>query len=188
MNYLTQNQLISLTDKLTYYDVEQKAWEQEPNGFEANAHHVLTHLTKDVVNKDYTKRKLVEEEIAPDAVAYAIRLRRWAGIHPNQPVNWSVGTEQGSDLRRLGRIPLNLAFTLEANALLATHLHDLDHHKTRERAIENRSQIISGASDLLIVSADAAANQYRFSIIEAFDNRLAQLRERFDIPQPTVKS
>ena len=73
---IAQSELDQIDQKLRYYDVVQGAWEQEANGFEANANHVLTHLAKDLATKDFSDTEIVRDAIAPDSLAYGLRLAR----------------------------------------------------------------------------------------------------------------
>jgi hypothetical protein len=74
---ITASELESCAEKLRVYDVVQGGWEQEPNGFGANAGHVLTHLTKDLTNRNFSDSGIVRTALAPDSLQYALRLSRW---------------------------------------------------------------------------------------------------------------
>jgi len=83
---LAGDNLETCAAKLYTYDVAQGAWEQEPNGFKANANHVLTHLAKSLVAKNFGDAHTNKTEIAPDSVQYALRLARWSSV-PVQDLN-----------------------------------------------------------------------------------------------------
>lgn len=185
-SFLNKSEFATLSEKLTYYDVDQRGWEGESSGFEANAHHVLTHLVKDLANKDYCSAKVQEEELAPDALMYGIRLRRWVAI-PTDEEFLDLGPENqaGSIVHRLGgELILSAAFTIEAAGVLSTHLHDIDHAKTHEEAKANRYKKIGRTADLLILSSQVAAFEHGFDIRQAFEDRLSVIRRRSNIPQP----
>lgn len=181
--------LESMAEKLHVYDVDQGAWEQEGNGFEANARHVLTHLAKDVVGKDFTDVDLVRGAIAPDSIQYALRLSRWAGVGVSEIVEVTEVEEIARDFVEMDRVGLPWGFPSFAGAvnILAQNLHDIDHAKTREDALRGTYDAMRSTSRLLVNSASIQSHQHGFSLVDAFDARLATLRNRFGIPEPTEK-
>jgi hypothetical protein len=187
---LTVEDLEVCAEKLYVYDVEQGAWEQEPHGFEANAKHVLTHLAKDIVNKDFSSPELVQTAIAPDSMQYALRLGRWAGVEPQDMLvspgdEWNVRRLIARQVsRHRGSVIVHATAFAEAMGELASNLHDLDHASTREVAIASRQDAMRETGRLLVNSARLQAEGHQFDLMEAFDARLAHLRERFGIPQP----
>jgi len=186
MPRLTAEQIIDMRQKLDYYDVVQHGWEQEHNGFEANAKHVLAHLTKDLMSKNYVQEHQVRTEIAPDLLQHGLRLQRWAGIEPGAlPVEWRDSRANTDKIKHhLGGLSTQVAILLEANAVLANNMHALDHQKDRPAAEASRYESIGRASGLLICSAEFQAELFNFDLCQAFDDRLAALRKRFKIPQP----
>jgi hypothetical protein len=72
INMLDYETIDRCAAKLWVYDVSDQAWEQEPNGFEVNASHVLTHLSKALWSKDFSDSNVVRTEIAPDSLQYAL--------------------------------------------------------------------------------------------------------------------
>ena len=176
-----------LDQKLRVYDVDQGAWEQEPNGFAANARHVLTHLTKDMVGKDFSDVDLVRESIAPDSVQYALRLSRWSLVKGAYLAEVTDTEESVRSIAEKGleNLPWGFASFAGAVCLLAQNLHDMDHKKTRDRASKDTHDTMRSVSRLLIDSASIQSNQYGFSLVKAFDARLSVLRNRFNIPEPT---
>jgi len=185
---ITNVNLEVLAEKLHTYDVDQEAWEQEANGFEANAGHVLTHLAKDLVGKNFDDEELVRTAIAPDSVQYGLRLARWSGIGIADVVTMGEAEE---DIRSeveasfdFKKLPWGFASFAGGMRTLAVHLHDAEHKSTREATLRGRQASMRSASRLLINSASIQSYQLNFSLPEAFDNRLAFLRNRFGIPQP----
>lgn len=178
--------LVACADKLYVYDVLQKGWEQEPNGAHANAMHVLTHLTKDLVRKDFGDKQTVQEEIVPDAIQYAIRLARWSNSDVEDLVPKVNGPEGVAihAAKQLGGMITSAAAWAEAAGYLASNLHDIDHANKRESAVTRQAGSMIAAGQMLITCAELASEQYSVNSIEAFDSRLSQLRERFGIPQP----
>lgn len=174
--------------KLWVYDVLQQAWEQEPNGFEANAHHVLTHLTRTLWNKDFKDEVTVKTEIAPDSLQFALRLIRWGELPPHRlfAMNDPFGViERATEQKNLD-VPVHQVAFLQGTAILAEHLHALGHSSEREEAIKTRQSSVIGSGAVLMASAQYQAEEFGFDLIEAFDDRLAALRERFNIPDPAA--
>lgn len=185
---ITADELRDASEKLRVYDVEQRAWEQEPNGFVANASHVLTHLTKDLLGKNFDDKDLVRTAIAPDSLQYGLRLARWSGIHVADLVSMTMVEEeirsQVEESLNYSKLPWGFASFAGGVRVLSMHLHDLGHIKEKDRALLARQDAMRSASRLLIDSASIQAHQSGFPLSKAFDNRLASLRERFGIPQP----
>jgi hypothetical protein len=179
--------LQACAEKLYVYDVEQRGWEQEGRGFEVNAHHVLTHLVKESLNKNFSDPDVVSGEIAPDAMQYAIRLGRWSGLETSDLMPYAKGARYIAEHAglRVGTVPVHWAAHAEAAGKLASNLHDLGHVAIREEAVGNRGGSMIYVARQLITCAEVAAETYGFDPLVAFDDRLAQLRERFGIPQPT---
>ncbi len=183
-----KNTLEMFAEQLHVYDVDQGAWEQEPNGFEANVGHVLTHLAKDLTGKNFNDRVLVRSAIAPDSIQYGLRLARWSRINIADLVDMDEAeediraeVENGFDSNEL---PFGFASFAGAMRTLAVHLHDINHESTREGALSNRPASMLSAARLLIDSASIQSFQFDFSLEEAFDARLSFLRDRFGIPHP----
>jgi hypothetical protein len=187
---ISSDNLEVLAHKLHVYDIDQGAWEQEGNGFEANARHVLTHLAKDVVTKDFSDEDLVRGAIAPDSIQYALRLSRWAGVETDEILELTQKEEDIRDTAEDGLrdLPWGYASFAGAVGVLAGNLHDLDHASARDGAVRGTHKAMRSASRLLLNSASIQSYQYGFSITEAFDNRIAVLRRRFSIPEPTERS
>src|SRR5690606_20534211 len=85
MRFITERSLptniyTDLAEELRVYDIDQNGWEHEDKGLEANANHTLKELVR-ARRKDMFEPSVVEGELAPDAVQYALRLVRWANIH-----------------------------------------------------------------------------------------------------------
>lgn len=180
-------ELERLSQTLHVYDVDQRAWEQEGNGLEANARHVLTHMAKSLVTKDFSDPDVVRDEIAPDSIQYALRFGRWANIGIADLLKKTNKEEHArSDAEEsLGRRPpMGFPSFVGATGVLAAHLHDLDHRSTREAALASAHEEIRSAARLLMDSANIQAFQFDFELEEAFDARLVVLRNRFGIPDP----
>lgn len=182
-------QLESMAHKLEVYDVRQGAWEQEPNGYEANAKHVLTHLAKDLALKDFNDPQVVEKEIAPDMAQYAFRLVRWGNVGPHMVLDHTqLRSSQLVDLaRRYQGLPEHQVATIAGMSALAKNLHDWDHASTRLEAQTDLRLKSALPARYLFMSAVAASEKYEFDLSETFDNRLNSLRERFGVPQPPTE-
>jgi hypothetical protein len=183
---LAKYELESLSDKMHVYDVDQGGWEQEANSIQANARHVLFHLTKDLVYKDFLDPVIVQTAIAPDSVQYALRLGRWVGLNPERlhvsrsEILIAEELDPGSD-----QSPLHLTAFKEAVGILAGNLHDLDHKKTQADALRHQPDLFRQAGRMLIYSASIQSAEYDFNLVETFDDRLSGLRRRFNIPEPS---
>ena len=87
--------------------------------------------------------------------------------------------------RKLGDgVHKHLAAFADAAGTLAANLHDLDHVDTREKATANRAHDITASGRMLIACANMSAEIFDFDLMEAFDARLAELRQRFNLPEP----
>jgi hypothetical protein len=176
-------------EKLRVYDVEQGAWEHEQGGFAANATHVLYHVVKDFPGKNLSEDRVVETEVAPDCVQYALRLMRWTG----QEASAVLPTDdQGNTTRvlasekRFASVPLHQLAFMEAGATIARQLHNYDHERTKALATTNEIHAARRAGRLLMYAADLQAEGFDFDLFEAFDTRLANLRQRFGIAEPST--
>jgi hypothetical protein len=173
--------------RLSVYDVEQGAWEQESHGYIANATHVLTHLAKGLTTKDFLDAEIVQGELAPDSVQYALRLMRWTG---QTSLNGAPGPREigyVNDRHRLANfasMPRHQIAYMGATARLAAGLHDEGHESTRARAEDERNFFAKDAAKLLLYSASLQADAFNFDLAAAFDHRLSVLREHFGIPDP----
>jgi hypothetical protein len=185
---ITTANLEVLAEKLRVYDVDQQAWEQEPNGFEANAGHVLTHLVNNLVGKNFENEDLVRSAIAPDSLQYGLRLARWSGIHVADLVSVTMTEEhmrsQVEESLGYRKLPWGFASFAGGMHALSMHLHNMGHAREKDGAVHTRQAAMRSASRLLINSASVQAHQLDFSLIKAFDDRLSSLRARFGIPQP----
>lgn len=183
---LTTGEITVMDEQLRVYDVDQHGWEQEGMGFDANATHVLLHLIKAKIDKNFADPEVVQTELAPDAIQYGLRLGRWADQTPSQ-----LADAQAEPLQQfhqelvaphtptIGRPAMR-----EAIATLARHLHDRGHAKTEAGALTNRPAVARTAAGLLLVCASLQADAFGFSLPDAFDARLAALRKRFGIAPP----
>lgn len=183
---ITTIDLERMDASLRVYDIYQGAWEQEPNGFESNTRHLLTHLAKDLAGKDFADDDLVRTAIAPDSVQYGLRLGRWAGVSIDHLARIKTRDQEVRSKVEVGLkdLPWGLACFVGATGILAQHLHDLDHAKNRDEALSNRSDTVGSAARLLIHSASIQAHQIGFPMTDAFDDRITFLRKRFGIPEP----
>lgn len=183
-HFLSYKEAANLTSKLIDYDVRDSGWEHESRGFEFNANHVLKHLVRDTMRKDFFDEKVVKSEIVPDSLQYAFRLARWAGLRREYMLPNQSSVLQTEAFDRLQRISSpRIGAYQHAQSKLADHLHDLDHVSLREVALEERFSAISTVGRLLVHSAQLSANEFGFDLPQAFDDRLTQLRERFNIPE-----
>lgn len=174
--------------ELFTYDIVQAGWEQEPNGFTANAEHMLTHLAKDGFRKDFSDPELVPSSIAPDNLMYALRIARWAGsispkklitpIYDFMSIDGNISPNYDTDSNRA------LAAHRAATVTLADLIHDESHASTAEGARTGRINKALRCSRLLVASCEFHLEDFDFDLRETFVNRLSTLRDRFGIPAP----
>lgn len=183
---INQAELERCNSKLFVYDVTQRGWEQEPNGFKANIQHTLTHLGKDVYQKDFTDPEKAQFAIAPDNLMYALRVARWGNVLPKQIVSSDTSAKISTD-RRLdyfNSLPEPVISQLAAIDAVADLIHEEDHIKSREKALGERFNKVLYASRLLLLGVNQQIEKFDFNIEDSFDYRLDFLRRKFNIPQP----
>lgn len=176
-------------EKLKVYDVDQAAWEQEPNGFKANVTHALCHLAKDITGKNFEDCETIQSAIAPDSLQYALRFARWTG----QTSRVVLPTRDQVNIVNLlarnngfGAMPLPQVAFVEAAATIARNLHDQDHATTKTEADYDILHSARRAGRLLVYGACLQADEHGFDLPEAFDERLTNLRTRFGISEPAA--
>lgn len=183
---VSESTLNACDRELFTYDVVQAGWEQEQNGFTANAEHMLMHLVKDGFRKDFSDQELVINSIAPDNLMYALRIARWAGsISPKKLVtpiydfmsfdyNFSPNFDKDS----------NMAYAAHraATDTLADLVHEESHASSAEAARPERINKALRCSRFLVASCEFHLEDFEFNLRESFVNRLSHLRERFSIP------
>ncbi|MCB9822341.1 hypothetical protein H6801_03185 [Candidatus Nomurabacteria bacterium] len=185
MSEISREKLLKFYDDLKYYDVDQRGWEQEPNGAVVNSMHVLLHIMKDVNSKDFSDETKVKEAIAPDALQYAMRFLRWSGSGVAEGSSqFNITEVEGETKKNLGKLPVGMYEWIEAGTLLAQNLHDIDHQDKRVEAETQLNQTLVSASALLGQSAITMSVHYKFDLEQAFYDRLYDLREHFGIPHP----
>ncbi|HUA13148.1 MAG TPA: hypothetical protein VL989_01475 [Candidatus Sulfotelmatobacter sp.] len=184
---LSKAELRDLSGPLYTYDVEQGGWDLEDKGLRANAQHVMTHLVKDLVGKDFGDRNTVEFVIAPDCLQYALRFARWNSDSSDRVYPGDRSLSGFIDLSERGNFkatPLYFAEFAEAAATLAEELHELDHEDEEDGYAGDLPHAMLESGVLLVASAMEQAQTFEFDLVDAFGKRLDSLRERFQIPQP----
>lgn len=177
-----------MAEELRVYDIEQRGWEHETQGFDANASHVLTHLAKGLLIKDFGDPNQVECEIAPDSVQYALRFARW-GEFPvatitDSPLSFVDEHPPAAPLWERGDEAPGLRPYISATILLNAYVHDLGHTEARLLARRDVGETAVRISRHLLYSAQEQAAAFGFPLSTAFYDRLIELRDRFHIPQP----
>lgn len=167
---------------LYHYDVVQGAWEQDGHGQAANIGHIQYHLARDTTRKDFTDPAVVEGEIAPDGLAYAIRLARYSAVSlaqilPDAETEDIVAGVAG----RFGSAPDHFVAWLNASSVLADAVHGLDHKSEFGPTAAELPRQSTKAARLLLYCADLQASQHNFSLGESLEKRLDGLRQRFGI-------
>ncbi len=180
MILMSADALDEMAGNLYVYDVIEGGWKHEDDGFELNAHRVLSSIVKGMFHRDFTSTWEVPKFIAPDTVRYGLRLGRWTQQSPNDLVPASREEVIATRLaNRVGETPVSQAAVWEATEKLAGNLDDLSHASTREAAIDKRVPVIQDVVRLLLVSANLQAESLGFDLVEAFDARLETLNRQF---------
>lgn len=172
-------------EKLRVYDVIQGGWEHDPDPYLVNASHILLHLSKGMTAKSFADPDTSANSIAPDHMQHALRLGRWIDC----PVDDLIPTNEQKHVteelaQSFGSMPMHQVAAIEASATLASNLHDLDHDSSQMKGEGSVPLTAMRASRFLLYSVELQAEEHDFDMFEAFDARLANLRERFDIPEP----
>ena len=188
MHIFHGEQLQNLSRELYVYDVLQQGWQQELKGYELNAKHTLTHLSKNFI-KNFRDARVLAEEIAPDSVMYALRLARWNCVDPiitpgDMLVDNGHLQDAGSMAARFPGIPLHQAAYIAATTALGGHTHGFDHDEFHELTVTHQPYAVREIGGLLLYSASLQAEEASFDLPEAFSNRLANLRTHFGMPEP----
>lgn len=183
---VTRSVLETCADSLYYYDVTQGAWEQHPHGQAANLGHIQYHVSRDTVRKDFTEQEVITREIAPDALAYALRLGRYSCLEisdliPNDKTEDEVAVVAG----RFGATPDHYIAWISAGAVLADAMHGLEHKSEFGASAAQLPSKSAKAARLLLHCADLQAAQYGLSLVDSLESRLDELRDRFGISKDT---
>lgn len=181
---LSAGMIDELSAELRVYDVDQGGWEHEPKGLKFNAEHVLKEVVR-ARRKDMLDPAVVVSELAPDAVQYALRLGRWAGVAADDMLpgihTRTAAAEHGSKYK----VPqVYLSSWALAEITLADFTHSLDHKSERARARKAAARDLGRCAGHMLHFVEVAAVTHSFSVQDSFRSRLASLRERFGIPQP----
>lgn len=181
---ISKKTLKTCQKKLNFYDIDQGAWDHEPKGFAFNAHHVLTHLAKNLTAKDFNDVIIVKNEIAPDSTQYALRLARWQNLELDEIIQEPRRTIYNSEINQFASISTDFVVYAQAMSSLAKYLHQLDHAKSIAEEKSGQREEIKEVAQLLLHSADLQSQRYGFDIIDSLDTRLSELRALFSIPEP----
>ncbi len=174
---LEMPQLKSMYEKLQVYDVDQRGWAHEHNGVGFNLKHVVLHIVDVLDRKDFSDSKAVESNIAPDSLQYALRLARWGGL-ATRMIPGSVSEEEATTGPNYKAMEPDYAALLKANGEVGRLAHDFDHADREVKLTPDVSARFYRPAGFLIYSAEHQANSYGFDLEAAFDERLANLRER----------
>lgn len=173
-----------MSEQLKVYDIDQQGWEHSDKGRDFNVTHVLKELVR-ARRKDFTNKEVIKNELAPDAIQYGLRMSRW-GVFPIDFILPTIDLEIETDAycnRNNIKKPEIGAWAL-AEITLAEFSHNLDHASKEIYKDNSDEQSIIRASRLLLYFAEYSADEYNFDLQESFTNRLTNLRQRFNIPQP----
>lgn len=189
------NQLQAMAESLRQYDVVDGGWVHEDKGLDFNLKHVGLHLSDMVDRKDFTDKDVVRNEIAPDCIGYALRIARWGGFtvkllgsseyEAEQEVQQDEVIERAKELG--AKDYSDYVAIIRANGILARDRHDFDHYVLNPESTEHDTHALVGAGSMLLFAAELQSLEYHFDLQQAFDNRLAGLRKRFNIPQSTAE-
>lgn len=187
-NQLSAEQCAKLADELHIYDVEQGGWEHEGRGLEFNANHVLKEIVR-ARRKDFFEPFVVENDLAPDAVQYALRFSRWAAL-PFPSILPSVEDDIAADSysHRNDIHRTRISGWALAEISLADFTHRLDHASERQQALDNKRVDLAEVSRYLLYFAELSATEFDFSLQGSLTKRLNSLRKRFGIPVPPAST
>jgi hypothetical protein len=183
--YLNHEDAEAMSMALTVYDVDQGGWEHEEKGLEFNLEHVLKELVR-ARRKDFFDPDVVRTEVAPDAMQYSFRIARWTGfkrelVLPSMKIE-KVTDNHAKQMRTASR---RIGAYAAGEIMLADFVHKLDHASEQQAARQAKFEALPRVSQALMLFALDSANEFDFRPRNAFIDRLTNLRERFDIPQPT---
>lgn len=189
------DKLETMAESLRLYDVVDGGWEGDPEGtnnpksVEDNLKHVGEHLAGVLAFKDFTDSSIVKYEIAPDFVQYGLRVARWGGIEAEkldaQDSSYIPQAREINDRLGIGYVgTLPVASLILANGILmGQQMHDEDHEAIRSNAIEERPKKLKLAGQILLNTAYYQAVNNEFDLTMAFEDRIARLRSRRNVPR-----
>jgi hypothetical protein len=183
-----ESELELCAQELYVYDVIQGGWVHEQRGLEVNVGHVLTHLTKGYLSKNFMDSDEVRTAIAPDSAQYALRLARWTG-HPAAELAGPTSDD------KINAVANNLGFVLRtspiglmvATGLVGDSLHTMGHASDIEAVRDEIDEPLMEAGRFLARYAIKSAVYYGNDFKESFDARLAEIRQVSDIDNPTAE-
>lgn len=182
--YLSYDDVEAMSRSLKAYDIGQNAWEHEQKGLEFNVDHTLKELVR-ARRKDFFNPEVVQSDLAPDAMQYALRIARWAGfkqdlVLPTTEIRTAIDAHA-----KLTRSTSRRTSAYDAGeVMLADFTHKLDHETERDKAYQTKFLVLPRVSQALVLFALESANEFGFRPVKAFDDRLTNLRERFGLSQP----
>lgn len=182
--YVSLDDLETMSNDLSVYDVDQHGWEHEHKGLEFNLNHTLKELVR-ARRKDFFDPSVVRNELAPDATQFALRISRWTRFKTEFVLPQRDIDEKIDHHAILTRVHMRrLAAYSAAEILLADYVHKLDHASEHEAVQQTKFDALPRVSQALMAFALEGANEFNFSLKPVFTNRLNNLRERFGIQQP----
>lgn len=174
-------------------DVIQGGWECDPEGVlpgtvGENLAIVQYNLADAIESSSFRSTSAIKEELAPDAMRYALRVARWGGIALKNivPRPWSEGEHETSlrlELSKIDRRTLPLASFVRANGVLARQLRDEAQHGKHQEARARHSESLRSVSALLVQASHEQSKRGNFDLEEAFNRRLELLRQGPSIGQ-----
>lgn len=183
-----ESKLEVCAQELYVYDVVQEGWVHEPRGLEVNVGHVLTHLTKSYLSKNFMDRDEVRTAVAPDSVQYALRFARWTGSEPAELAGPTSDEKRQTVIDNLGfALTTNPIDFMVATGLVGESLHELGHISYEEADSDEIKLKLIRAGRFLTRYALGKAIYYGFDFKESFDARLAEVRHLSRKGEPTAE-
>jgi hypothetical protein len=173
-------QLEGMSGRLADYDVRDGGWVHEGQGLTTNLAHTYQHLSKMIIAKNFADADEVETAIAPDSLQYALRTIRW--IEGNVADLKELSSGHRLEARRRSQAvgyTLEYGFVQNAAGLLEPVAHDIQHEVERQEGELKERALYAG--QLLMFSAERQSKALGFDLEFAFDERILELRDRFDI-------
>ncbi len=172
--------LARMNDALNTYDIDQGGWEHEFLGLEPNLKHVAIHLSRDLIRKDFNDRGVVEDDLLPDAISYALRISRWteSGL---AILGGSGFIVPQAFFDRYSTLGVSHTSWIMASGELSDAVHGLDHERERAVAVNKLKSRALNAAGVLMVCAEHQSSEFSLDMERTLARKIESLRIRFGI-------
>ncbi|MDQ3159122.1 MAG: hypothetical protein M3P98_03255 [bacterium] len=178
-NPITGEAINEMYLELHQYDVVENLWAFNDAGLLGNMTHVVHHLTKGDLKKDFNDPNVMQTEVVPDDIQYALRMARWCSFFPEEvkpPADSKITIDAGILKHNVKAPTISMAHRWTARSLLATIAHDSEHSILTGGNMIRDPGTEKDIAKHLFRAATLDAKTYEFDPIEAFYTRLAYLR------------